>query len=398
MQCKQRSLFKIFVQPMEKLNMKKTLIALAAVAVTSTAFAQSSVTISGQLDISAVTRTTEKDYNAGVERAKIRSSATGNDSYANSSYITFSGKEDLGGGLSAFFTVESGVGEGFAESYRFLGLEGGFGKLTFGRFENQFGELRGATYSLGDVAIGGDALGTLVNPIANFFFDPADPTSLEVINALNTHIDSDSDRSIQYLTPEFNGFTFGITLSNNATKETAQGALAEQIKARSEAFSGRYQEGNLDVYLVHGRGKTNLFGEFIDENDQLFDADFQAKLKNTALRVGYDFGVVNAYVATETGKVTASGVGENGWLKSRATEAGLAYPVGAFSPFVTVGRAKITNEDGLLGKASMLQLGTTYDLSKRTQLYVATGRTKAKDNDGLFAKLSGYTFGMKHSF
>jgi len=382
---------------MEKFNMKKTLIALAAVAAVSSAFAQSTVTISGQLDI-GLNSLKAKEFDAGVEQGQIRSSSIAQDSYANSSYITVSGNEDLGGGLNAFFNIETSVGGTFADSYRFLGLNGGFGTLTLGRFENQFGELRGETYSLGDAAIGGDALGTLVNPTSNLFADPDSLESLAILNAFNTHIDSDSDRSIQYLTPEFNGFTFGITLSNNATKETGQAGLAEQIKVSSQAFSGRYQQGDLDVYLVHGRGKSKLFGQFIDAEGDDVDVDFQAKLKNTALRVGYDFGVVNAYIATESGKVTASGVGENGWLKTRATEAGVSYPVGAFSPFVTVGRAKITADEGGFAKASMLQLGTTYDLSKRTQLYAATGRTKLKAQDGVFAKLNGYTFGMKHSF
>ena len=38
-------------QPLEKPSMKKTLIALAAVAATSAAFAQSTVTLSGTVDV-----------------------------------------------------------------------------------------------------------------------------------------------------------------------------------------------------------------------------------------------------------------------------------------------------------------------------------------------------------
>ena len=75
--------------------MKKTLLALAVLsAFTGVASAQSSVTLSGTVD-------------AGVRR---QGTATGNDwtfSGSQSGYngITFSGNEDLGGGMKAFFSL-----------------------------------------------------------------------------------------------------------------------------------------------------------------------------------------------------------------------------------------------------------------------------------------------------
>ena len=73
--------------------MKKSLIALAAVATFGTAFAQSSVTIAGA-------------YNFGFQKSD--NGATKADFF--DSKINLSGTEDLGGGLKASFNVEFQMG------------------------------------------------------------------------------------------------------------------------------------------------------------------------------------------------------------------------------------------------------------------------------------------------
>jgi predicted porin len=77
--------------------MKKTLIALAAMA-TTTAFAQSTVTLSGNVK-------------AGLAQTKYSGAATGNGSATGladgSSRFILSGSEDLGGGLRANFQVDT---------------------------------------------------------------------------------------------------------------------------------------------------------------------------------------------------------------------------------------------------------------------------------------------------
>jgi len=124
--------------------MKKTLIALAALAATS-AFAQSSVQIVGTFDPSIANSTTT--YTGGkVSNSFIRNNSQG------TSQITFKGTEDLGGGLKASFLLENdfdtrydangpmgltaagskGVNLGSGGGEQFLALEGGFGKLQVG--------------------------------------------------------------------------------------------------------------------------------------------------------------------------------------------------------------------------------------------------------------------------
>jgi len=83
------------VQSLEYLEMKKSLVALAALAATS-AFAQSSVTISGVLD--AGYRSVSGPLGTSTKGGFQNGTAT--------SAIILSGTEDLGGGMSAIFRYE----------------------------------------------------------------------------------------------------------------------------------------------------------------------------------------------------------------------------------------------------------------------------------------------------
>jgi predicted porin len=119
--------------------MKKTLVALAAAAVAGGAFAQSSVTISGLVDIgygqvdgsgSATAQAADQ------QRVAQNGSAT--------TAIIISGSEDIGGGLRAIFRYEtnpdfvSGGGIAASNGFSFVGLTGGFGEVRLGRLNSAF--------------------------------------------------------------------------------------------------------------------------------------------------------------------------------------------------------------------------------------------------------------------
>ncbi|MDO8770319.1 MAG: porin, partial [Burkholderiaceae bacterium] len=78
--------------------MKKTLVALAALAVIGAASAQSSVTLSGVVDAALA-------YGTGDVTNQTR---LVNSAY-KSSNLTFRGTEDLGSGLKASFHLEAGI-------------------------------------------------------------------------------------------------------------------------------------------------------------------------------------------------------------------------------------------------------------------------------------------------
>lgn len=106
-----------------------TRIALAALAVASSsaALAQSSVTLYGRI-------------NTSVEREKIGDTAT-TKMNNNASRFGFKGVEDLGGGLKAGFQLESGfdsstgaTGSTFFGRQSEVNLSGNFGMLRMGRW------------------------------------------------------------------------------------------------------------------------------------------------------------------------------------------------------------------------------------------------------------------------
>ena len=115
--------------------MKKTLIALAAVAATGAAFAQSSVTLYGVAD-AALTKSTGSS-------AKLSSSSGMNN---GTSRWGVRGSEDLGGGLKAGFNYEAGLslndgstgqsGGNYFSRAAWMNLSGGFGELRLGRTLN----------------------------------------------------------------------------------------------------------------------------------------------------------------------------------------------------------------------------------------------------------------------
>lgn len=112
--------------------MKKTLIALAAVAATGAAFAQSSVTLYGVADVSL----------AKATGGKFAASANGTLNNGDSRF-GLRGTEDLGGGLKANFNFEAGLnlangatgtsGGNFFSRGAWVELAGGFGSLRAGR-------------------------------------------------------------------------------------------------------------------------------------------------------------------------------------------------------------------------------------------------------------------------
>ena len=113
--------------------MKKTLLALAAIATASgAAHAQTNVTVYGLVDTGV-----EYTTNANAAKNSVWRLTSGGQ---NTSRFGFKGTEDLGGGLKAVFQLEGGffADTGAIDGQLFkrqanVGLEGGFGRVVLGR-------------------------------------------------------------------------------------------------------------------------------------------------------------------------------------------------------------------------------------------------------------------------
>lgn len=219
--------------------MKKTLIALAAVAATGAAFAQSSVTLYGVADaaLAKVTGTS----------ASLASAATMNN---GNSRWGVRGVEDLGGGLKAGFNFEQGLslndgslrGSGGGEFGRaaFMTLSGGFGELSLGR-----------------------RLSPAFNTAAAWELTGAANYSV-VVNQFGAVLGGIRESSmIMYTTPSLNGFTvqFGHVLKGNTGVADGVNDLSLRYAGGPLAVAFNYNEQETGAKNKH-LGASYNFGAF----------------------------------------------------------------------------------------------------------------------------------------
>ena len=168
--------------------MKKSLIAIAIMAVAGTAAAQSSLSLYGVADL-------------WVGKTKNGKFQAGDDGLASSRW-GMKGTEDLGGGLKAHFNFEQGLdlsngstGAGFDRQAN-VGFSSGFGTLKLGRSFTAFDDINGA---------------------ANSGFDSA----LSATSAWTSYSGS-SSAQIYYATPEMGGLSGAVAFNlkgNQATND-----------------------------------------------------------------------------------------------------------------------------------------------------------------------------------
>ena len=380
--------------------------ALAAVAATTGAMAQS-VTISGRVDLGHANIKSSSTIDGDSSTSKS-SQLAGEQHGRTTSRLTFAGSEDLGGGLKASFNYETRLSPdntttpGFDRTRNmFLNLTGGFGSVTVGTFLNAFDTVRGysaATYSapggdflanhIGFLADGGAGSSLRAALIADLVAGGVTvPDATALVNATgNNGIGPRSTNAIAYGT-KIGDITLGVGLTNQKSSTDAT-ALNH---TRGHILSAGYASGPIKANLAIGQAKS-------DAKTTLTNLT-AGKTTDTAFAISYDFGVAVPYIQHERTKVSytsllGSTTGlDDVTLKTKATEIGSRFPMGAFTPFVTLSRGEVA--DGL--KTSAYQLGTTYDLSKRTYLYVAAGQIKAKTND-VNLNSRGYKAGLVHSF
>lgn len=327
--------------------MKKTLIALAAVAATGAAMAQSSVTIDGIVDLGAV---------KPIGQTGMRLDA-GN----GASQIRFRGTEDLGGGLKANFTVamrfspESGGLDGTANGRPLMqgestvGLSGGFGSVKLGRSLTAFSGPIHATDPWGILTQASTAVLTgtyATDPVAN-----GDGAGLGRTDA------------ITYVSPNFGGFTGAFSYGFKNSNALANNGAVKQA------------ENLIFLWLAYANGPLYIGGGY-EQNRADHDV--------TALLATYDFGVVKIGGGFSNIDVIAS--------KQSAWNLMATVPLGAAT--LKFGYAKAKNKTANAAQTKKLGMGVDYALSKRTTLYANYGR------NGLAGAVqkNGYDFGIKHAF
>ena len=313
--------------------MKKSLIALAVLAASGAAMAQSSVTLFGVVD-QAVTFVNGNDNWNGLQSGGNATSRIG-----------FRGVEDLGGGLKAQFWLEAGIladeGSGKSGGAEGTGLEfkrrstvsllGNFGEVRLGRSTTAAYDAVSRYDNFGTVGIGGSQQSAGLIRVSNM---------------------------LSYYTPDFSGFKAGL---NYGFGEVA----GDNRASRYLGGSVTYDNGPLSLGL--GVDRLNRANALADD------------MTRWALGGSYNFGVVKlASSYTNTTFKPVTGLKD----KDRALYIGLSAPVGA------AGEAKISYNryenkfDGVKLKADQFALGYVHNLSKRTAVYGTYAYMKNKNNDG----------------
>lgn len=327
--------------------MKRSILFTAICTLALAASAQSSLTVSGEIK-------TGITHGNGGTTPLDGNNADGTVVNDNSSTLSFSGKEDLGGGLYAGFRLTTFV-------LMDTGGIGGGGILWSSNSTVQLGGSFGELY-----------LGRALTPasLMVLFYDPWywDGSTAQVgwqihqANYLSTGF-LRTDNTVGYKSPNWGGLSVHLAASSG-----------EKVKGKDLGLSASYKNGGLSLGLGYDKSK-GFFQHATDDN-------------MVVLAGAYDFGVVRPMATVTSSKV-------NG-VKYKAYSVALTAPVGASGLF-KVGYGHLDDFDTATPEKESLKklsLGYQHNLSKRTNLYAnlsqAKGETRTSNNT--------FEIGINHNF
>ncbi len=415
--------------------MKKSLIALAALATVGAAQAQSSVTVYGSMDlgyqalsydnIGGQTGAGSQDKTAGIAGSALTSNRFG-----------LRGTEDLGGGLRANFNLEYGIANNLVgdtvttSTQPATGLSSGTNALpndtpgiasgTGGALQTRTSRVGLESAKLGRVDIGYGLTGLFATitghsplPGNNFIGDVAySSVTSSGRTAAGTHAGTATNRilagavratGVQYTSPTMNGLQAVVDFGRGSVKNGDLGVTDTQVS--NAGLTLRYTAGALALAATAHQLNT----DYSATSNVVSKTDFQAY--SARYNVTSALTVNALYAKNETnelGLVTG---------KSDVTQIGATYKMGKTSFVGQYGKgqtdvAKLTSgsftPSNVDRERTGYQIGAIYDLSKRTNVYAIYGSQEAKFQAaesgtatvtaGTKEKVSGYTVGVRHSF
>jgi predicted porin len=303
--------------------MKKSLIALAVLTVSGAAIAQSTVTLSGKLNVGI--------QSTNGSKAAMTGGADGSDSR-----VIFRGTEDLGGGLKANFHMETGFkpdtgnldnagavatkAAGDPVAYTSTATASQlFQRQAWGGLSGGFGEVRaGRQYTLGFFGS--------IGSMPSTYTDPALAVGLGF-----SGMGSRNNDQIQYWSPTMGGAQ--VRVSTQLAGDTTD---ASTKAAKSNEFGLSYTAGPLTANFTTA-SVTSTTG---------------TKTSPMGIYGAYNFGAFAAHL----------GYVDKDDAANKGTVAKVTMPMGANTLFA--GMAKNSTS-----KADAYEVGNFYALSKRTRVY-----------------------------
>ncbi len=313
---------------------KKLIAAAVAGLLAAPVFAQSTVTISGLVK-------------AGYDDYKLNQ---GNNSERQisdqSSRIIFAGTEDLGGGLKAFFQMDNRFstdvsGTTLAGGNSGVGLMGGFGKVTLGRWDIHYNEFG---------AIESNRAGALETFAA--------PGIMSQVNGVTVANGTRTPNLVKYDSPNVGGFTGTLAWSANAAGDEGSG-VGDGSKDGAWNLAARYAAGPLVAGLSYYDSK------FEGPNNGPTTAGVGDQ-KGSRVYAGYTFPMG---LKVGLGWDRSENRATNGAAMSKRTAWFLpaSYSFGPSAVYLTYARAGNVSGTSDTG-ATQWTLGYDYALSKRTNV------------------------------
>lgn len=349
--------------------MKKSLVALAVLAASGAAMAQSSVTLYGILD--AYVGSVKYDNSIGKSTgtfaapgANVSLSQTVlNSGAVNGSRWGLKGSEDLGGGLKANFDLQAGInlddGSGTSTSatafsrQSWVGFSGGFGALRVGRTTTPYDDVSGASDAVFDSALA---------PMNSVF--------------KSTGYSARQANMFYYQAPTMGGFSGALSY-----------ALGEDKTATTDASS------TTSLNLTYGAGPLAVQLGYQVEDIVNAPATPSDK-KFTRLGASYNFGVATAKLTY--GK--AANMGNVEGADATDWQLGVDYPM---SSALTLSASIAQSSDNVTAGDATRKgygLGASYTLSKRTFVYGGYERDTGTKSGFADTEHSVFAVGVQHRF
>jgi len=314
---------------------------------------------------------------------------------SQNSYLGFRGERKFGNtGLKGIWQIEQSIeldtGTGvFSNRNSFLGLAGGFGTVKLGNMDTIYKEY-------GQVEeIFGLTSGNFISP-SNVL------SQIGVGNSSTASFHLRAPNSIQYQTPEFQGFQAGLQYSPDETKSDVGNTLNKELWS----MGVKWESGPLYLSAQYERHKdffgasNNIAVTSLKNNDAAGLAN-GAHSKDTGMRfsAAYKFG--NHRVAGDIARLKYEESGQAAGTKFVSyehTNWAISFESSWGGPWRTAieyvrggeGTCKVTIGDcsttGL--KGTLIGGGVAYDLDKQTFLYVLAAQLK-NDPSAIYSNWKG---------
>ncbi|NBS76956.1 MAG: porin [Betaproteobacteria bacterium] len=349
--------------------MKKTLVAVAAMAAVTGAMAD--VTLSGNIDQAWLTT----KLNSTSKTTDIQGSGYGNGGLGDT-FLTMAGSEDLGGGMKASFKMEprldpNAAAHTMTNRESWVGISGGFGAVQIG-----------TTYSpMFNLVSAGTDVGGVSNMIGSNYVTGG------------TASIGQGNSSINYTLPSLaTGLTaqLGI-IKGGANSVSTTGAGAGD----GQGFALNYATGGLTIGYGSQSNKNTKLAVFSPTqiagggatSTTLAAAAAGTSMKQTATGLTYDLGVAKLTYLSAKAALSGDSV--------KTDQYGISVPFGA-TTLAYMSGTQSANDSGTVSKQKSSQLQAKYSLSKRTTAYFATGSLST--STGTADKMTQQAIGLAHSF